>query len=217
MITLGQKEFSNILFGNKEISSIKKGESELWSNFKILDLGTGTSFNVANVYSKYDRLTVDNFYTNTSSAYQNRGGVTDAGTTMRTIKSYNAQTGILTFYLGWDSGMAGTVVSLHAYLVVNNDKAFAKGIIKNLGTAMSINIQSVVPEYETLTNRNFFVREVPYVSASKTCYVGPERCSLGAGFSRSYSNGVVSWSNQGDWFSSGGTPTIYYIPDKYLE
>ena len=101
----------------------------------IIDLGTGTAFNISNRTSNYKNLTINDFiievnsFSVGSSSYYKGTGNCWPGGYFTLVKSYNAATGILTAYGhlkgGYSTSTAGVegwvekTSSCHAYLIDN--------------------------------------------------------------------------------------------------
>lgn len=161
MIYLNNKELDNLHIGETTIQRVLLGESLIWENNKIVNLGAGTTWNIRELYPNlYDRLTADNFYfltfnsvstsvvvnvqTGGSERLYIYGGVT---------KSYNPQTGILTFYPYLNSSSA----TLTAVMVTKPEK------LVSLGTGTSFNVRAKFPtNYMNLTADNFIVKSISH-------------------------------------------------------
>lgn len=106
------------------------GKNNVKGGSRIIDLGTATSFNVADYYSgDVSKLTIDNFliapsgtvtrdeYHETSSKQYYYGGKATI------VSSYDNTTGVLTCYLAEtarhrQSDQGTDAVGLHAYLII---------------------------------------------------------------------------------------------------
>ena len=87
--------------------------ADTWNPFKsVVDLGTGTSFNVTK-YPGYTKFTVDNFIVGAVSVYAVTGNVGYVNFSSTVSKSYNQSTGILT--------ISGTVATYN----VGNQNSYA--------------------------------------------------------------------------------------------
>lgn len=100
----------------------------------LISLGTGTSFNITKFYAGYKDLTVSNFVTEAISGSASGGTyvITDGHsyrnvTSWRTVKSYNASTGLLSAYLnvvgdiardGWSGRCYSVNKPVQAYLIL---------------------------------------------------------------------------------------------------
>lgn len=100
----------------------------------LISLGTGTSFNVAGVYSDYKALTAGHFITEAAAGSASGGAyvITDGlsyrnVTSWNTVKSYNPTAGILTAYInvvgdiahdGWSGRCYSVNKPVRAYLVI---------------------------------------------------------------------------------------------------
>lgn len=104
---LGNKETDKVYLGGKEIAQIYLGNKEIWTNVKVVRLGSGKSWNIKQLYPHlYNKLTADNFFALTANAV---GG--DIGIRMNPsddrethtfdsciYKSYDPNTGMLYVY-----------------------------------------------------------------------------------------------------------------------
>lgn len=100
----------------------------------LISLGTGTSFNAAKVYADYKHLTAGNFIVEAAAASASGGAyvITDGLSyrnvaSWKTVKSYNASTGMLSAYLnvtgdiahdGWSGRCYSVNKPVTAYLIV---------------------------------------------------------------------------------------------------
>lgn len=117
--------------GNVNVSLLCKRKLNSNSKFvKIFDLGNGTSFNISQIYEKYNELNANNFFFTTTGTYD----ITDyspspsyeyaeAGGGREIVKNYNAQTGTIAFYFHdyvnrKHGGQVSQNTAVHAYLIV---------------------------------------------------------------------------------------------------
>lgn len=157
MIYLNNKELGNLHIGEDEIQSVWIGDKVIWENNKIVDLGWGKSWNIKNLFPNlYNKLTVDNFFL--LSANSVNGSDTVVGTGRLGLasgieKSYNASTGVLSFYTSYNYGQMTNTVK--AVMVSKLDK------IKYVGYGTSFNVKSLFPnDYMNMTANNFFVKTI---------------------------------------------------------
>lgn len=200
----GNNEIDDVFVGNNEIASIFVGNNEVWSSFKMLPLGTGTTFNVGQLYPTLDltQFTVDDFFFNSFSCsasatascarWDDTGILTPdhclsggaASVTTRMNKSWNSNTGILTCNYNGNS--------CKAYLIPRSNDMISKGKLVNLGTSTTFDVRNI-PTYPSMTINNFVFRTLPNVSDSMDwCY--SRSCPVGVSWNNSYSsaNGTLS-------------------------
>ena len=161
MIYLNGKELDNLHIGEKEIQRVLLGESLIWENNRIVNLGAGTTWNIRELYPRlYDKLTADNFFFLTfSDAYTSVSVTVQSGGSERLYiyggvsKSYNPTTGILTFYPYLNSSGA----NLTAVMVTKPEK------LVYLGLGTSFNVRTYFPNsYMNLTVDNFIVKGISH-------------------------------------------------------
>lgn len=121
---------SHVLAGDTFYAGTKVLQTGTFDGWLVVDLGTGTSFNVSG-YPGYESFTAANFIIEPIAHTQKKGDYTIndgnsywAQTTTTITKSYNATTGVLTAYenmktviarTGW-SQTANSNQTVHAYL-----------------------------------------------------------------------------------------------------
>lgn len=180
MIYDGNKEISAIYDGGKEVVSVFDGSKEVWSNNKIIDLGEGTTFNVANFYQKYRELTIDNFFFTSVSSLSKAlwyrlddGERKDIGAITRVEKSYNSSTGVLTLrnYLKVIDGVSYNKV--HAFLVVKPIK------LSYLGEGTIFDVKGI-KNYKKLTVNDFLIKETTQCGKYNTYYANPDGYDVSA-------------------------------------
>lgn len=166
-IYVGNKEVDTLFVGNKELDSVWVGNKEVWSNCKIIYLGNGTSFNIANYYSKYKELSASNFFCTTFSRARGSDSTRTDGSTYQYVnlnadfyKSYDANTGTLTMFNG--CGSTTNILSMNrgsvdAYLVTKPSKLIS------LGGDKTFNVSNI-EGYRDLTADNFLISSIPYHS-----------------------------------------------------
>lgn len=186
-ITKGTKEATDIFYGETEIQEVRLGETLKYIANKIIYLGTGTSFNVASVYSKYRELTADNFFflnMGNASASDRVNGTGYLTITGDFYKSYNPNTGILTMFNACGNStdlMSANKGSVSAYLITKPQK------LVNLGYGFSFNVSNY-PNFRQFTADNFFIQTIPYHSGGYPHYILHN--------SRTY---------DGQWYADGNT------------
>lgn len=151
MIYKGNKEIEQLYIGATEMNRVMLGETVVWGGQKIIKLGTATSIDIKNTYSKYAQLTADNFFflsagdCSGSDHIRNGTGrlIISAGLT----KSYS--NGVITLYPWCNSGSAPTTM----VLVTKPEKLIY------LGTGQSFNVKNSFPdEYMNFTVNNFLIK-----------------------------------------------------------
>ena len=183
---LNLKGLSECHYGETEIERIMYSDKLVWEGNKVIDLGSGTSFDVASVYSKYGELTADNFFFLLSSP------TSISGTSTATVhdsayycyltiwtgmyKTYNPLTGQLSWYVrnsysdtysahsGGDTRYA--TASMRAILVTKPEK------LVSLGLGSSFDIKSKFPNsYQNLTADNFIATNWYYGNGGQQGYL----------------------------------------------
>lgn len=91
---------------------------------KYIDLGVGQSFDVSEVFSGYRKLTTNDFYISTYeqiSYHEHTGtsGSVSVYLTLGLVKSYDANTGILTYYCNSSYPNKPATSNVHAFLLKN--------------------------------------------------------------------------------------------------
>lgn len=152
----GTKEVDKVTLGDKEIKQIYWGDKEIWSNAKIVNLGSGTSWDIKSITSKYANLTVDNFYylsMNDVSA-SNSISVPPEGYLAITgwlNKTYDSTSGIFNSY-HFLNGSSLRSVQVTPVLVVDPSKLI------DLGSAQTFDIKTRYPnKYSQFTENNFII------------------------------------------------------------
>ena len=149
---------------------------DYFGGFRIIQLGTGQSFNISNFYKRYSNLTEDNFFilsaanaTGTDSIRvpaSGSGRYGYAGFKVRLNKSYNASTGILTFrnqVLNNDNSSRGTA-DVTAVLVTDPSALIDLGDVNG-----TLNVTSYA-NYQNFTADNFLIRSSSTPSFSNSYY-----------------------------------------------
>lgn len=173
-IDKGTTEYSQIKKGTTNISEIYIGNTLKFSDFKVVSLGSGKSFNIANIYSGYANLTANNFFVLSASDATGSQAISvpaKPGTSGREryggfnfnaklIKSYNASTGVLTMYncVAKADGTEIGTANVTAGMVIKTGKLI------NLGTAQSFNLTSY-SNYKKFTADNFLILSAANVTA----------------------------------------------------
>lgn len=162
------KDMSNAFIGDQELSKIMLGDKVVWENNKIIELGSGTSWDIKALYpSLYDKLTTNNFFfktANTITAYDSvrmRPGDDREwhGFTGKLNKSYNPTTGILSAY-GNCNGYTGPVSIV---MCLKPEKLI------NLGTASGFSLKTYA-DWQQFTNDNFLISGSQTVSHGNMFY-----------------------------------------------
>lgn len=159
MIYMNNEGLNNLHIEDKEINRVLLGEKLIWENSKVISLGTGQSFDLRQVWSKYNELTVDNIFylslvnaSTSSSIYlsPNEGGYISAMGWLHKI--YNAQTGLLeTDHFA--SGSQMNKYDVTPVLVTDLSK------IEYLGNSQSFDLKVNYPnEYPNFTDNNFIMK-----------------------------------------------------------
>lgn len=178
-IDKGTTEYSQIKKGTTNISEIYIGNTLKFSDFKVISLGSGTSFNIANIYSGYANLTANNFFVLSANNATGSNSISvparpgtdghtrydSAGFIAKLVKSYDASTGILTMYnaLYRENGVAAGTANVTAGMVIKTGKLI------NLGTGKSFNLTSY-SGYQNFTNNNFLILSAADTSDGNSYY-----------------------------------------------
>ncbi len=154
---LGEKEVDKVYIGEKEIRQIYLGEKEIWGNSKIVNLGSGTEWDIKKYTSKYKDLTVDNFYYLSMEDVSASNSITVPGDESYLsiwgwlAKKYDSDTGTFTsnHFL---EGSSKKVVKVTPVLVVDPSKLI------DLGSDQTFNIKEKFPtKYDKYTENNFII------------------------------------------------------------
>ena len=223
MIYKGTKELENLYLGNKELEAVYLGNKEVWTNCKLINLGSGQTFNIQ-PYLKYEHA-LDNFYIRTFPSFTASDTGQYAGYPVPSNATYNYQKSIsgntLTFrgYREQSNG-GGGYYNLNPFLLTKNAKAIS------LGNGTSFNIRTKLPnvDYTQLTADDFYFR----VPVTENAFVwndepGDRKSVWAKGtFYKSYnaSNGVLTMYITTDHYPWGDETnralSAWYIPRKYL-
>lgn len=161
-IEKNNEDLWNLYFGEQEIKKVMYGETLVWENNRVINLGLGKRWNIAELYPNlYKKLTLDNFYVLSMNSFSgnDRFAVTETGVdvgylnvNVRLAKKYNQNTGILEMYGECNEGK-GDVIGL---IVTKPLKLIEIG----LGT--SFDIASLQPSlYNKLSLNNFIIKTIP--------------------------------------------------------
>lgn len=160
----GTKEANDIYYGELEIKEVRLGETLKYVANQIIDLGTGTSFNIANIYPKYAELTDSNFFCTTMNRSTGSDRVTGDNVTYQYVhimadfyKSYNATSGVLTMFNGCGSDtniLALNKGAVHAFLITKPRK------LKYLGQGTRFDVSNI-EGYQYFTADNFLIGNIP--------------------------------------------------------
>lgn len=166
----GNTEIDKVYLGSTEIAQIYKGTQEIWSNVKVVSLGSGTSFNIKNLYpTLYDKLTADNFFFRTADTASGTNGIRMnanatsreyAGFAVGIAKSYDSSTGVLSFYNYVSPGNSRNV---SAVMVPKLTKLI------RLGNGRSFNV-STYEGYQNFTADNFLIQSADRLAFSNSYY-----------------------------------------------
>lgn len=226
MITKGTNEFSNIVKGNKEFVGVYKGDKEIWSNVKAISLGQGQTFDIKNVYKKWNELTADNFYARSfpsvyaSNTVYNHYGEHVIYATCSSSYNKSYSNGILTFR-GVSDGSSRSYKDVNVFLVTKNDK------VTSLGTTNDYDITTLLPnvDYTTLTADNFYIRVATSVSGWQD--VEPEETrtvTSNMTFTKNYNaqTGQLELHFNTSYTPWGDTPQkvaveVFYIPTNFFK
>lgn len=179
---LGEKEIDQVYWGEKEIGQIYWGEKEIWSNAKIISLGSGTSWNIKQLYPNlYDKLTENNFFfrsatqaSGTNSIRMNPGDSrTWAGFSCGLAKGYDKTTGDLLVY---NYVNPGKQTKVEAVLVAKTDKLIY------LGNSTSFDVKLKTNNYANLTEDNFLILSSDTLTKGNT-YGDPNESNNGDPYS----------------------------------
>lgn len=197
MQLLNNKELQECHYGDTNIEKIMLGDKEIWGGSKVIDLGSGQSWNIKTLYPNiYSELTSANFFFASASSVSAldvttmRASDTErdwGGFTGSITKSYNATTGILTAY----SYIKSTQGNVRMFMVTKPQK------LVYLGNGTSFSVRSR-EDYARYTNDNFLIGGADYLSIGAWFYpAGYDYSYAGTGtlsVSKTYnaSTGVLS-------------------------
>lgn len=233
MIYLNGKELENLHAEEKQIDRVMYGDKLVWENNKIIELGTASSFDIASIYPNYSELTADNFFLVSSSP------TSISGTSTATVhdsqyycyitiwtgmyKSYNAQTGQLSWYQrntysdsytahsGGDTRYA--TANINAVLITKPEK------LTYLGLGTTFNLKNMFPnEYQNFTVDNFVASnwyynnggQQGYLTHSSAHYQGVWRGSATTSFIKTYdaSTGILNFYYNGAYSGDMGSGNV---------
>lgn len=221
-IDLGTKDIPDIYIGTTEMKEVRLGEVLKWANNQTILVGSGTSFNIANVYSGYKKLSAGNFFFRTFNGTSASDRVTVAGSyeyvsiSGGMIKSYNASTGSLQMYSAMGSSIdltKGNKGAVSLVIVTKPSKLIS------LGTGSSFNVKAKRPDdYQTFTADNFIFSYVPddgrtnYLFHESRTYDGTWTASGSGSFVKTYntSTGILT----AYWHTSGTSDTGSWTKDR---
>lgn len=157
MIYNNNQELQNLHIGENEIQRVLLGEHLIWENNKIVDLGWGKSWDIKSLFPNlYQDLTIDNFFllsANNVSGSDTVVGTGRLGLASGIVKSYDASTGVLSFYTSYNYGQMTNTV--RAVMVSKLDK------LTYVGYGTSFNVKNIFPnDYQNMTVDNFLVKTI---------------------------------------------------------
>ena len=215
-IYYGDKEISNILNGSTEIGSVFYGDKEVWTKdtWYLKSLGTVTSYNCSNLGIDVSQLTADNFVARSQgtgvNGYCEVVYSSSATSNVQWIieKSYSG--GVITFRYHTFSRNTDTYTAMPLFIITQQKIEGATKIKgKNrisLGYGTSFDVASKYADYSNLTADNFYFSGGGTVSVSD----GPDPSGAGpvsgTGYiAKSYnsSNGTLSFYNTCSYQSAG--------------
>jgi len=220
MQQLNLKELNECYYGDTEINKIMYADKEVWGGTRVIELGTGTSIDVASIYPKYNELTADNFFFVSSSP------TSVSGTSTATVhdsayycyitiwtgmyKTYDAQTGQLNFYQqnaysdtysahsGGDTRYA--TAGMKAVLVSKPEK------LTYLGLGTTFDIKSIFPnDYQRFTVNNFIAKNWYYNNGGQQGYIVHSSAHVQGRWSGSATTSLIKTYN-----ASTGILNFYY-------
>lgn len=212
----GLNEINTIFDGNSEVQVVYDGTNEVWTNGKAIYIGYGKTFDIKEIYDKWEDVSIDDFFvsayegTLVSKAYRCQGwdgsschGCVDFSDSISFVKTY--ENGVLNCSFGG--------ANVYVWLIPNSQKLIDSGRIIPLGTNTSFNVSSL-KGYQQATKNNFLCRTLNYYQSSYTCC--SYNCPNSLGFAKSYDpqTGQLVMSSWRDRSQGGGTPNTspYYIP-----
>ena len=227
------KDLQLCYFEDQEISKITFGEFIVWEGQRVIDLGTGRSWDIKTLYpSLYSKLTANNFFFYSANSASITDSIrmrdTDTERQRRSFsggirKSYNPETGVLSAYL-----YAGNTNNSYSYGNVRMALVTRPEKLIYLGNGYSFNVKSR-SEYQSFTSNNFLISSATDVSWGAMFY--PQgytyddsgRATISVSKSYNASTGVLSGSinlssvdTSGvyNWYnaSSSGTIAVYLNP-----
>ena len=160
MIYLNNKELDNLHIGEKEIQRVLLGESLIWENNKIVNLGFGKSWDIQNLFPNiYNELTADNFF---FLSFNNVTGSTSVNV------AYTGDTKYLRIDGGLSKAYDPSTGILNAYLYNNSNKSDVCAVLVTkpeklvyLGLGTSFDVKTRFPDrYQSMTADNFVVQTI---------------------------------------------------------
>lgn len=202
MQLFNRKNLEDFHYGEEDGLKIMYGNKLVWEKVKVVDLGTGQSFNISNYTNNYSNLTVNNFFLIGTTSVS-MSGYNDDGTGITYFwegynKSYNASTGVLTFrmYLINGDTDAWKYGDVHAVMVENIDK------LVYLGAGQSFNVRSY-SNYQDFSYKNFLMSKPYNINSGDWAQISgvraPMNYSVTSKVNSSYSNGVFTCNYQGSY------------------
>jgi hypothetical protein len=220
MIYLNDNDLQELYVEDTEITKVYVGDRMVWGGNRIIQLGNGTSFDIASIYPNYRELTADNFFFVSSSP------TSISGTSTATVhdsayycyitiwtgmyKTYNAQSGQLSWYQrntysdtytahsGGDTRYS--TASMGALLVTKPEK------LVYLGLGTRFDIKSRFPnDYQNMTVNNFIARDWYYSNGGQQGYISHSSAHYQGTWSGSATTSLIKSYNP-----STGILTFYY-------
>lgn len=124
------KDLQGCYYGTTEMQKIMYGTNLVWENYRLVDLGTNTSFNIRNYTDNWANLTVDNFFMVGNSNRASINGVDNDDTIVYVTNDWNKSysNGTLTFRIKiYDSEGRNAYAGVHAVMVEKRDKLIYLG------------------------------------------------------------------------------------------
>lgn len=169
-IYYGTNQIDSIYYQGTQLDEVYFGDNLVYSSSKTVELGTNTSFNIKDLYPNlYSKLTADNFFALSAGTASGTNGITMresdterewAGFSGALAKSYNANTGILSFY---NYCSPGNSMGARVVMVPKTDKLI------DLGTSTSFNV-SGRSGYQNFTADNFLILSSNGASGGNSYY-----------------------------------------------
>lgn len=200
MQLLNNNDLQEFYYGEEVGTKITYGDKVIWERVKVVDLGTGQSFNISDYTNNYQNLTVNNFFLIGTTSLS-ISGFNDDNSSITYIyegyqKVYNASTGVLTFRMYMINGDTDAWIygNVHAVMVENIDK------LVYLGAGQSFNVRSY-KNYADFTYKNFLMSQPYNISSGAWAQISGVRAPLSysvtSKINSSYSDGIFTCNYQG--------------------
>lgn len=212
-INKGTTNYSSIYKGSTRISQIYIGTTLKYSGDRVINLGSGQSWNIKTLYPNlYNKLTVDNFFILTHNAVNGSRTETWPGYNIHLsirnglYKSYNASTGVLNMYY-YASGSSENKANVTAVIVTNPSKS----LIELTPSDNTYDMRSY-SGYGNFTVNNFLISTIGehYTCNESRTSAGTWTVNNTTSLDKSYSSGTLTCRETRTGDSAGTGNGSYY-------